>query len=78
MAKVAVSIENEQLKKIDFYVKKKVFKNRSQAFQISIAHILDDLEHNRLAEECEKLDVNFEQNMADIGLDEDLESWPTF
>jgi len=36
MAKVAISIDNEQLKRIDYYVKKKIFKNRSQAFQLSI------------------------------------------
>lgn len=78
MAKVAVSIDNKQLKRIDYYVKKKVFKNRSQAFQLSINQILKDLEQNRLAEECEKLDVHFEQDMAEIGLDEDFASWPKY
>jgi len=78
MAKIAVSIDDKQLKKIDFYVKKKVFKNRSQAFQLSIDQTLEHLEHSRLAQECEKLDVNFEQEMADIGLDEDLEAWPKY
>jgi metal-responsive CopG/Arc/MetJ family transcriptional regulator len=78
MAKVAVSIDNKQLKKIDYYVKKKVFKNRSQAFQLSINQTLQHLEHSRLAQECEKLDAHFEQEMAEIGLDEDLEVWPKY
>ena len=78
MAKIAVSIDNKQLKKIDFYVKKKIFKNRSQAFQQSISQTLEHLEHDRLAKECAKLDIHFEQEMADIGLDEDLESWPKY
>jgi hypothetical protein len=66
------------LKKIDFYVKKHVFKNRSQAFQLSINQTLDQLEHKRLANECAKLDINEEQEMADTGLDEDLATWPKY
>lgn len=78
MAKVAVSIDVDQLKKIDFYVKKKIFKNRSQAFQQSINDTLLHLDHDRLARECAKLDVHVEQEMADIGLKEDLKSWPKY
>lgn len=78
IAKVAISIENSYLKKIDAYVKKKVFKNRSQAFQQSIVELLKHIEHNRLAKECEKLDTHFEQEMADMGWDEDSKEWPNF
>ena len=78
IAKIAVSIDDNQLKKIDFYVKKHVFKSRSQAFQISISQTLEHLEHGRLARECSKLDVDVEQEMANLGLDEDLESWPKY
>jgi metal-responsive CopG/Arc/MetJ family transcriptional regulator len=77
-AKIAVSIDEKQLKKIDFYVKKQVFKNRSQAFQISIHQTLEQLEHSRLAKECAKLNINEEQEMADMGLDEDLALWPKY
>lgn len=78
MAKIAISIDNDQLEKLDYYVKKKVFKNRSQAFQLSINQILEQLADDRLARECAKLDIAFEQEMADIGLDEDLETWPKY
>ena len=78
IAKIAVSIDASQLKKIDFYVKKHVFKTRSEAFRIAINHTLEELEHNRLARECSKLNVNEEQEMADMGLDEDLESWSEY
>lgn len=77
-AKIAVSIDDKQLKKIDYYVKKHVFKSRSQAFQISISKTLEQLEHSRLARECAKLDASEEQEIADMGLDEDLESWPKY
>jgi metal-responsive CopG/Arc/MetJ family transcriptional regulator len=77
-AKIAVSIDQNLLKKIDFYVKKHIFKNRSQAFQISINQTLEHLEHGRLAKECAKLDISFEQEMADTALNEDIESWPNY
>lgn len=35
-------------------------------------------EHLRLARECEKLDISAEQEMADFGLDENLESWTKY
>lgn len=78
IAKIAVSIDADQLKKIDFYVKKHVFKTRSEAFRIAINQTLDELEHNRLARECDKLQITEEQEMADIGLGEDLELWPNY
>lgn len=78
IAKVAISIEASQLKKIDFYVKKHVFKSRSQAFQVAVVETLKRLEHSRLAKECEKLDIHAEQEMADLGLEEDLTSWPKY
>lgn len=72
IAKIAVSIDDKQLKKIDLYVKKHVFKSRSHAFQESIKQTLEHLEHGRLAKECAKLDIAFEQEMADLGLDGDF------
>ena len=78
IAKIAVSIDSNQLKKIDFYVKKHVFKTRSEAFRVAINQTLDHLEHKRLATECAKLEMNEEQEMADLGLKEDLEAWPKY
>lgn len=78
IAKVAISIDRGQLKKVDLYVKKRIFKNRSQAFQLSISEMLQHIEHNRLAKECEKLDKNFEQDMAELGLDGDLAEWDKY
>jgi metal-responsive CopG/Arc/MetJ family transcriptional regulator len=78
IAKIAVSIDADQLKKIDFYVKKHVFKTRSEAIRIAINQTLDELEHNRLAKECAKLEISEEQEMANMGLDEDLDAWPEY
>ncbi len=78
VAKIAVSIDATQLKKIDFYVKKHVFKSRSEAFRIAVNQTLEQLEHNRLARECAKLEISEEQEMADQGLAEDLDAWPEY
>ena len=78
IAKIAVSIDEKQLRKIDFYVKKHVFKTRSEAFRIAINQTLDDLEHKRLASECDKLDISEEQELAEMGLAEDSSAWPKY
>jgi metal-responsive CopG/Arc/MetJ family transcriptional regulator len=76
--KVTISIETRLLKKIDRYVKKEVFKSRSHAFQLAALLSLEYIEHDRLARECDKLDPQLEQEMANEGLDEDLKSWPKY
>jgi metal-responsive CopG/Arc/MetJ family transcriptional regulator len=78
VAKVAVSIDGGLLQKLDDYVRRKVFKNRSQAFQAAITHAIDRLEHKRLIEECKKLDIYTERELADEGLVADFEEWSKF
>ncbi|MBV8801454.1 MAG: CopG family transcriptional regulator [Gammaproteobacteria bacterium] len=78
VAKVAISIEDKLLKKVDFYVKKGIFKSRSQAIQLAMNDAISHLEHRRLANECAKLDINEEQQFADFGLNEDLNEWPRY
>ena len=39
---------------------------------------LERLERSRLAEECAKLDPDFEKAMADEGLSEELAAWPKY
>jgi len=77
-AKVAITIEQDLLNKLDRLVKTHVFPNRSKAIQEAVSDKLDRLEHNRLAQECAKLDRNFEQAMADEGLSLESESWPKY
>ena len=77
-AKVAISIDSATLKKLDHYVKKNVFKSRSHAFQESVNKTLETLEHQRLKEECKKLNQAFEQKMAEDGLEEDMKAWPKY
>jgi metal-responsive CopG/Arc/MetJ family transcriptional regulator len=77
-AKVAITIEEQLLKRIDRLVAERKFPNRSRAIQEAVRDTLERLERGRLARECAKLDRSVEQTMADEGLAEDLEEWPEF
>lgn len=77
-AKVAISIDDRLLNKIDMMVKRSQFKNRSQAIQFAVRESVVRLEHRRLAEECAKLDKKFEIQMAEEGLFKDVEEWPEY
>ena len=76
--KVAISIEEDLLNKVDQLVKKKVFPNRSKAIQSAVREKIERLEHGRLARECAKLDSNNEEALAEEGLSADLEDWPEY
>jgi metal-responsive CopG/Arc/MetJ family transcriptional regulator len=77
-AKVAITIEERLLKRIDRLVAQRKFPNRSQAIQEAVRDKLERLERGRLARECAKLSRAIEQKMADEGLAEDFEEWPEF
>jgi len=76
--KVAITIEQGVLARVDALVKQKVYSNRSRAIQEAVQEKLARLERSRLAEECAKLDPNFEKAMADEGLSEELAIWPKY
>ncbi len=76
--KVAVTIDSDTLKRVDSLVARSVFPNRSQAFQAALAEKLARLEHSRLAFECARLDPQFEQALADEGLDRERDAWPEY
>lgn len=77
-AKVAVTIEEEILEKMDQLIKRRVFPNRSRAIQEAVEEKLERLERSRLASECAKLNPAFEKALAEEGLSEDLAAWPEY
>jgi len=77
-AKVAITIEEELLKRVDQLVEQRRFPNRSRAIQEAVREKLDRLDRGRLARECAKLNRAFEQKMAEEGLAGALEEWPEF
>lgn len=77
-AKVAISIDYNLLKKLDYFVNDHTFKSRSQAIQEAVRDKLTRLDHTRLAQECAKLDPEYERKMAEEGFDEDMKEWPEY
>ena len=78
VSKIAITLENDTLKKIDMLVKSKLFPNRSRAIQEAVAEKLKRIEKSRLAQECAKLDHEFEQSLAEEGFSMELEEWPEY
>ena len=77
-SKVAISIDQGLLKELDRLVAKRVFANRSQAVQMAVREKVARLERRRLAEECAKLDPEYERSMAEEGMAEELAQWPEY
>jgi metal-responsive CopG/Arc/MetJ family transcriptional regulator len=59
--KVAISLDESTLGRLDKLVQKQVFPNRSQAIEEAVAEKLARLERSRLAQDCAKLDPTFEK-----------------
>jgi Arc/MetJ-type ribon-helix-helix transcriptional regulator len=77
-SKVAISLDESTLSRLDKLVRKQIFPNRSQAIQEAVEEKLARLEKSRLAQECAKLDPAFEKAIAEEGLSEDLNEWPEY
>jgi metal-responsive CopG/Arc/MetJ family transcriptional regulator len=76
--KIAVTIDQDLLARLDQLVEDKHFPNRSRAVQEAVRDKLQRLQRSRLARECAKLDPAFEQALAEEGLAEDYEQWPEY
>lgn len=77
-SKIAITLDERTLRRLDRLVRAEVFDNRSRAIEKAVEEKLERLEGDRLAEECSKLDPGFEQAMADEGLSEELGAWPEY
>ena len=77
-AKVAVTLEEETLERLDKLVEKHVFVNRSKAIQQALKEKLDRMERGRLGRECAKLDPVNEKALAEEGVSEELDQWPEY
>jgi metal-responsive CopG/Arc/MetJ family transcriptional regulator len=77
-SKIAITIDNDMLKRLDMLVKSNFFPNRSKAIQEAVAEKMSRLEKSRLAQECAKLDPDFEQSLAEEGFTAELEEWPEY
>jgi len=77
-SKIAITIDENMIKRLDFLVKSKFFPNRSKAIQEAVSEKLMRLEKSRLAQECAKLNADFEQDLAEEGMPSEIEKWPKY
>ena len=77
-AKVAITLDEETLGRLDRLVKAQVFPNRSQAIQAAIDEKLARMNKSRLARECAKANPNFEKSIAEEGMSWELGEWPEY
>jgi Arc/MetJ-type ribon-helix-helix transcriptional regulator len=76
VSKITIKLDENMLKRLDILVKSNVFPNRSKAIQEALAEKLTRMEKSRLARECDNLNPDFEQSLAEEGFTLELEEWP--
>jgi len=77
-AKIAISIDDKVLERLDDLVRRGEFINRSQAIEDAVVEKLGRLNRTRLALECAKLDPAAEKALAEEGLTEEVSGWPEY
>jgi metal-responsive CopG/Arc/MetJ family transcriptional regulator len=77
-AKIAISLDEVTLQRLDRLVNQDVFPNRSQAIESAVAEKLQRLDRTRLAQECAKLNPEFEKALAEESLSDDVAEWPEY
>jgi len=77
-AKVAITLDEKVLKRLDQMVENRVFPNRSRAIQEAVSEKPSKMAHNRLARECAKLDPKQEQVLAKGGISTEGQELPEY
>ena len=77
-AKIAITLDGEIVKRIDYLVTQKAYLSRSQAIEEALKEKLSKLEKSRLATELSKLDPNYECELAEEGIEQDTAEWPEY
>jgi Arc/MetJ-type ribon-helix-helix transcriptional regulator len=77
-AKIAITLHEKIVGRIDRLVRQRAFSNRSQAIEEAVSEKLARLDKSRLAQESAKLDPTSERALAEEGLQEDRKLWPQF
>ena len=75
-SKIAITLDEEIVRQLDYLIMQQSYKNRSQAIEEAVSEKLDRLKRGRLARECAKLDPVEERVMAEEGIEENADNWP--
>jgi Arc/MetJ-type ribon-helix-helix transcriptional regulator len=77
-AKIAISLDEGTVKRLDRLVKSRIFPSRSKVIQDAVEEKLNKMGKGRLARECAKLDPEFEKALAEEGLSAEADQWPEY
>ena len=77
-AKIAITIDEKIVLRLDQLVKQEAFSNRSQAIEQALRDKLQRIDRTRLARELSKLDPKYEKSLAEEGIAKDSVEWPAF
>lgn len=77
-AKIAISMDEKVLERVNGLVRSRIFNSRSQAIEDAVVEKLGRLDRIRLALECAKLDPVGEKELAEEGLSEEISGWPEY
>lgn len=77
-SKIAITIDERIVGRIDRLVRQRAYQSRSQAIEEALQDKLARLDRSRLAREVAKLDPEFEKMLAEEGLSKDLSEWPEY
>ena len=77
-SKIAISLDEKLLTRLDRLVQTQVFPSRSKVFREAVREKLERFDQSRLARECKKLCQQFEQALEDEGLVEEEKEWPEY
>ena len=76
--KVAISMDETLLQRLDRLVKTQSFRSRSQVVQEAVSEKISRMDKCGLASECAKLERKSEQAMADEGIATEITAWPKY
>ena len=76
--KVAISMDETLLQRLDRLVKTRSFRSRSQMVQEAVSEKISRMDKGARVRECAKLDRKSEQAMADEGLATEISEWPKY
>lgn len=77
-SKIAITIEELTLVRLDRLVREKKYPNRSRAIQEALEEKMEKIEQRRLIEECAKLNPDEEKAFAEEGLGFEVDQWPEY
>ena len=77
-AKIAITLNEEIVNRLDALVREAVYESRSRAIEAAVEEKLRRLDRRRLAQQCANLDPAFERALAEEGLGDEGVQWPEY